>query len=258
MEMERKSKMPDSIEKPEDLNQEQMARLIIDMLHRIVVHYGLWFVEVEHQMGMERALETINAAFQRSYDIQMSRMAESLGFEMKDGLPKSLLNLPREVLLNFMDDVAKNWLANDGVWFQTVEFNSGMFDAKRCNDSCWVRFSPFEAESIKQFLGLPKKAGLEGLKKALSFRLYARINKQSLIEEGPNSLVFEMNECRVQSARRRKGLEDYPCKSVGMVEYPYFARAIDLRIKTECLGCPPDEHPEEWYCCWRFTLSEDA
>ena len=104
-------------------------------------------------------------------------------------------------------------------------------------------------------LGMPEQAGLEGLKKALQFRLYAFINKQSFGEETPNSFVFRMNECRVQMARKRKGLEDYPCKSGGMVEYTTFARAIDSRIKTECISCPPDPHPEEYFCAWRFYIS---
>ena len=69
-----------------------------------------------------------------------------------------------------------------------------------------------------------------------------------------DSLVYQMNECRVQSTRKRKGLDDYPCKSAGLVEYTYFARSIDDRIRTECIGCPPDPHPEEWYCAWQFTL----
>ncbi|HMA84637.1 MAG TPA: DUF6125 family protein, partial [Desulfosalsimonadaceae bacterium] len=72
----------------------------------------------------------------------------------------------------------------------------------------------------------------------------------------PDSFVFQMNDCRVQAARKRKGLEDYPCKTAGLVEYTYFARSIDDRIKTECIGCPPDPHPEEWYCAWRFYIDE--
>jgi hypothetical protein len=88
----------------------------------------------------------------------------------------------------------------------------------------------------------------------LNFRIYAQVNTQSTVAEGPGSLVFQMNECRVQSARKRKGLDDYPCKSAGLVEYTYFARSIDDRIETECIGCPPDAHPDEWYCAWRFTL----
>jgi hypothetical protein len=80
------------------------------------------------------------------------------------------------------------------------------------------------------------------------------INVQSIVEETEDSFVFQMNECRVQAARKRKGLADYPCKSAGLVEYAYFARAIDPRIETECVGCPPDAHPEKWFCAWRFTL----
>jgi hypothetical protein len=41
-----------------------------------------------------------------------------------------------------------------------------------------------------------------------------------------------------------------------MVEYPFFATFIDPRIETECVACPPDAHPDEWYCSWKFTLKE--
>ena len=238
----------------DDLNREDTARLVMDMFHRIVIHYALWFTEVKHQMGMEKALDTLKIASDRSIGIQMKRLSKILGFEIKDGIPLSLLNLPKESLLELLHTVGVNWLANDGVWFQAVEFESGMNDAKRCNDSCWAHFSPFEAWSIKKYLDLPQNPGLEGLKKALGFRLYARINTQSFIHESPDSFVFQMNECRVQYARKRKGLDDYPCKSGGLVEYTYFARSIDPRIKTECIGCPPDEHPDEWYCAWRFKI----
>ena len=62
----------------------------------------------------------------------------------------------------------------------------------------------------------------------------------------------------VSVGRQRKGLADYPCKSAGMVEYPFFARAIDPRIRTECVGCPPDPHPQGWFCAWKFTLEEEG
>jgi hypothetical protein len=141
------------------------------------------------------------------------------------------------------------------VWFQTVEFAEGMNDAKRCNDSCWARFSPFEAASIKKLLELEEQPGLDGLKRALGFRVYAGINKQSIVDESADSFIFRMDECRVQAARKRKGLADYPCKSGGLVEYTYFARAIDPRITTTCVGCPPDDHPDSWYCAWKFAIS---
>lgn len=246
--------MDKDVKQINDLDNKDLARFIIDMFHRLGMHHAFWFKEVEHQMGFDKALEIMDSAYRKSYGIQMKRLAKTLGFEMVEDVPKPLLDMPREKLMALIETLGTNWLANDGVWFQAVEFSSGMDDAKRCNDTCWTRFAPFEAWSIKKFLELPENAGLEGLEKALMFRMYSRINVQTIVAESENTISFQMNDCRVQSARKRKGLADYPCKSAGMVEYTTFARAIDARIKTECIGCPPDKHPEEWFCAWRFTL----
>lgn len=237
-----------------ELDSRETARFIVDLFHRLILHHGLWFAEVKHQVGMEKALEMLQSASKTSFDIQMKHLAKLLGFTMEEGIPSFLLEMDDAKLNELKDRMAKNWLVNDGVWFQTIEFAAGMNDAKRCNDSCWAQFSPVEAKSISNFLGLPENPGLEGLKKALGFRIYESINSQSIVEETANSFVFQMNRCRVQDARKRKGLDDYPCKSAGLVEYAYFASAIDKRIRTECLGCPPDKHPEEWYCAWKFTM----
>ena len=67
-----------------------------------------------------------------------------------------------------------------------------------------------------------------------------------------------MLDCRVQSARRREGLSDFACKPVGVVEYTEFARAIDPRIHTRCIACPPDAGAREWFCAWEFTLAPDG
>lgn len=246
------------MEKPynsqQDLTHEENARLVIDYFHRTIMHHAMWYAEVQHQFGPEKAREILETAYTNSFGIQMKRLSKILGFEMVDDIPKPLLDMSKEELDELKKGAAVNWLANDGVWFQAVEFTRGMFDAKRCNDTCWGYFSPFEAWSIKRFLGFSENPGLEGLKRALEFRLYAAVNKQSYDEEKEDSFVFRMNDCRVQSARKRKGLDDYPCKSGGLVEYTTFAESIDKRIKTECLACPPDEHPEEWYCSWRFSM----
>ncbi len=238
------------------VSREEKLGLIMDMFTRIIVHYGLWFGEVNHQMGMEKALGALDKATANSLGIGMKHMSKVLGFELENGLPKALADLDPAVMDQLISAVAKAWLANDGVWFQAVEFDHGMNDAKRCNDSCWGKFSPYEAHAIKKILNLEENPGLEGLKKALNFRMYAFINKQTIVDEGPESFVFQMTECRVQQARQRKKLDDYPCKSAGLVEYTYFAEAVDPRIKTQCIGCPPDKHPDQWFCAWRFSLEE--
>lgn len=168
-----------------------------------------------------------------------------------------LLSLPKETLIDMLEDQAKNWLAHDGLWFQAVERHFGMEEAIKLDKEAWIIFTQIEAKRIMRLHGIEPGGGLAALKKALQFRLYARINEQSLVEEGPNSLRFEMNDCRVQSARKRKGLDDFPCKPVGIAEYAYFAHTIDPRIHTEVICCPPDPHPEDYYCAWQFTLEED-
>lgn len=240
----------------EEMTNEQRAEYIMEMLHRMIVHHTLWFREVEHQMGFEKALKAMDYAWSRTKKISVKRLAGILDFAQEDGVPQPLVDLTKEKQLEVIDAIAKNWLAQDGVWFQAVEFADGMNDAKRCNDSTWGRFSPFEAWSIKNLLGLDEHPGLEGLERALNFRMYGRLNVQSCRREG-NSLIFEMNKCRVQHARISKGLDDYPCKSAGLVEYARFASGIDDRIKTTCVGCPPDPHPEGWFCAWKFTIDEE-
>jgi hypothetical protein len=247
--------MDKNLERPEELGREELARLAIDFFHRTIVHHTLWFAEVEHQMGMSKALDILGAAWEKSYAVQMKRLSEILGFEIEKGVPKALLAMSKEELLLLLRDMGRNWIAGDGIWFQTVETRDGIWDAKRCNDSCWARFSPFEAWSIRKFLDLPEAPGLSGLKRALGFRLYARINVQTILDESPESIVLQMNDCRVQTARKKKGLTDYPCKSGGLVEYRAFAETIDPRIRTSCIACPPDDHPGDWFCAWRFTLA---
>ena len=246
--------MEDQDYNAEELTQKELARLAIDMLHRTMVHHVFWFKEVEHQMGFEKALEIMGTVYDKSMGIQLKRMSKMLGFKLIDGIPEALFNMPKEKLTELIEGLGLNWLAGDGVWFQSVETKHGMLDAKRCNDSCWAWFSPFEAWSIKELLNLPQQSGIEGLKKALQMRLYAKINVQSIIDENHNSIIFQMSDCRVQAARKSKGMDDYPCKSAGMVEYTNFAQAIDSRIKTQCIGCPPDDHPKEWFCAWRFSI----
>jgi hypothetical protein len=169
-----------------------------------------------------------------------------------------LHNLSKEELISLLEDQAKNWLAHDGLWFQAVEKQYGLDKAIELDKEAWIIFTQIEAKRIMKRLNIEPGEGISALKKALQFRLYARINLQSLIEVDQNTLRFEMNDCRVQSARKRKGLDDFPCKPVGIAEYAYFAHTIDNRIKTEVISCPPDPHPEEFYCAWLFTLQDQS
>lgn len=167
-----------------------------------------------------------------------------------------LAGLSREQVVDMLEDSAKNWLAHDGTWFQAVEQAHGMAAAIQADKEAWRRFTVIEAERIMKRYGIEPGGGIPALVKALSFRLYAFINEQDVIEETESRVVFRMRDCRVQSARKRRGLPDFPCKEVGLVEYSGFATTIDPRIRTRCVYCPPDKHPEDAWCAWEFATAE--
>lgn len=237
-----------------------LVKAIMDALFRSAAHYGLWYAESVHQVGFETALNMERDASARFRDILLRRLSKTLGFTLEEGLPQPLLNMEQEQLESLLQAVSMNWLALDGVWFQAAEAHApaGMHDAKRINDTCWNRFSPLEASHIREILQFTPPASpqeaLSQLETALAHRLYARINVQEVVERTQDSFVFRMKECRVQVARKRKGLEDYPCKSGGCVEYATFASAFSPLIRTDCIACPPDPHPDDWYCAWRFSI----
>jgi len=165
-----------------------------------------------------------------------------------------LSTLSKEQLIGMLEDAAKSWLAHDGLWFLAAEAEHDLATAIELDRQAWERFTVLEAKRIMKRHGIGSDAGLAGLKQALSYRLYAHLNVQEVVDETEQSFVFRMCDCRVQAARHRDGRPDFPCKPVGLVEYAGFARTIDGRIKTECICCPPDEHPEGCYCAWRFSL----
>jgi hypothetical protein len=172
-----------------------------------------------------------------------------------DGV-RLLYDLDREELIQIIIDDAKNWLAHDGLWFQALEKSHGMETAMDADREAWRQFTVVEAQRIMGRLGIKPGGGIPALVECLRHRFYARLNLQKLVEVSDTHAVFWMVDCRVQSARQRKGLPAFPCKSVGIVEYAEFARTIDPRITTRCIGCPPDPNPRDYWCSWEFTLPE--
>ncbi len=52
-----------------------------------------------------------------------------------------LQSLPKEKLIQLIEDYSKNWLAMDGVWFQSVEQKLGMDEAMYHDAEAWRRFT---------------------------------------------------------------------------------------------------------------------
>lgn len=166
--------------------------------------------------------------------------------------------MSREELLRALEMFARNWLAHDGCWFLAAEERAGMAAAIDLDARSWARFAAVEARRILRTFEIPANGGLAALEKALSLRMYALINPQHTEWSADRaSLRFVMDVCAVQEARRRKGLPDFPCRSVGEVEFRTFAGEVDPAISVRCLHCPPEASPGE-YCAWEFSLAPVA
>ena len=167
---------------------------------------------------------------------------------------KNIEDFSKEELIRLLRDASKNWLAHDGLWFRAVEDTFGTETAIELDKKAWEAFTVIEAKRIMKRLDMKPGGGIPALIQALKFRMYAHINVQEVVEQDEKHCVFRMNNCRVQEARKRQDLPDFPCKSVGIVESRGFARTIDPRIKTTCLVCPPDLHPPDFWCAWEFSI----
>lgn len=167
-------------------------------------------------------------------------------------------SMDRDDLLRALEMFAKNWLAHDGCWFLAAEERLGMDAAIDLDTGAWRRFAVTEANRIMTTFNIPPGGGLAALEQALGLRQYSLINSQRTEwSQDGKCLRLYMDVCRVQETRRRKGLADFPCKSVGTVEFEMFARTVDPRIGVRCLHCPPDA-PEGKYCGWEFTMMPGA
>lgn len=167
---------------------------------------------------------------------------------------KELEKLSKEELIELATIYSKDWLACDGVWFQACEKASGMDYAMERDKEIWRSFTVIEAKRIKKFLKLDEHPGLDGLEKAMKLRLYANINEEEYIRKD-GKLYYRTVNCDVQMKRQSKGLPWHPCKSIGEIEFPGFAKAIDDRIQCQCISCYPDLAEGETGCCaWEFSL----
>lgn len=166
---------------------------------------------------------------------------------------KDLDKLTKEQLEELLLIDAKNVIAMDGVWFQSIEKEQGMSAAMHFDEEAWKLYTRSEAKRIKRFLGLCERPGLEGLAQAVRFRMADRANpSETFFKDG--KLIHKITVCRVQEARKRKNMPLHPCKSAAIFEFGDFASAIDDRIKCRCLSCYPEVTDENCACSWEFWI----
>lgn len=163
-------------------------------------------------------------------------------------------NMDEKQLRDYIRFLLFNYRVMDAFWFIRITEHFDLTKAEQINEEVWNRVADFAGRDLMKSFDY-KNQGLKGFVKAMKLFPWCILVGYDF-EEKEDEVLISVKECPAQAARLKRGLGEYVCKHMHMKEFTSFIKHVDERIVTECVFAPPDPHPEDMHCKWRFTLKE--